>query len=821
MKSKITIVVLAIIIVMTAAANWALEEIKNQFSSSLKNQLQTILFSTNEALKNWEGLNVEALKHYIHIIEIDRLILKFAQSKVIGQEALAQHPLQQHIRDTLTPAMREGNYQGFFIISQDHINLASTRNSNLGQKSFISERLLTRALNGETLFTLPIKSDVPLPDAKGLLQDGQPTMFILGPLRDHRQNAAIIAILAFRIAPAEAYAYIANLGRVVKGGETYLFDPQGKILNETPFIAELHQTGLLPKGVSSILNLEIRDPGGNLMEGYKSPLFRHQQSYTKMAQSALSGQSGFDTVGYNNYRGIPVVGAWQWNKKAGIGLVTEISVTEAYRAYYTIQKLVIGALIALALFAATMVFLFTKTREYELKKAQNLARLMKEEAGKANKTLQNELKLSELIASLLQATANNTSEKEVLGATLELIPSLGFFGAQNIGAAFLTNPDNHELTLVVEHNLPKQLLKSCAKAKFNASLCGKAAEAGEMLFTTSPDEHHDMQFDDMVSYGKYSVPFLIDDKVEGIIVICMEQGTEFHSDFAGFLYAVSDIISGAIKRIRAEKTTLKNEQFASLGAMVAGVAHEINSPVGTAVTNISELIEKTNNFQRKLKDAGISKSDLENFIQDSIDFSSMAQENLFRAAELVRSFKLVAVDQSNEELRSFNFLEHINATITTLYHEFKRTKITIQVDCPPELEITSLPGAFSQIITNLTHNSKIHGFDDGKNPGEIKIKVEKRAQQFTLNYTDNGKGMNKEQQTKVFDPFYTTRRSQGGSGLGMNIVHNLITQTLNGSIELDSAEGQGVKFRITIPLEPMEQAFGAYTTMPAKEEITP
>ena len=313
MKSKTIIAVLTIVIIMTAAANLALKEIKSQLNSTLQNQLQAILFTTNEALTNWEGLHIEALKHYIHIIEIDHPILKFAQSKALNGETLAQHPSQQQIQDALMPAMQEGNYQGFFIISKDYINLASTRGSNLAQKSLISEALLTRALNGETLLTLPIKSDIPLPDAEGQLQDEQPTMFILGPIREHHQDGAIIAILAFRIAPAEAYAHIASLGRVVKGGETYLFDPQGKMLNETPFTTELHQTGLLPKGTSSILNLEIRDPGGNLMEGYKSPLFRHQQPYTKMAQSALSGQSGFDMSGYNNYLGIPVVGAWQWN----------------------------------------------------------------------------------------------------------------------------------------------------------------------------------------------------------------------------------------------------------------------------------------------------------------------------------------------------------------------------------------------------------------------------------------------------------------------------------------------------------------------------
>lgn len=805
-KRNLIFAMLSIVIIMMTTANWTLEAIKKQFHNSLQSQLQTILITTNEALNNWEGLNKETLKHYIHIMEISQLASKLIEDGDLTKEALAKHPLQQQIRNVLAPAIDDGDYQGFFVISKEHINLASTRDSNLGQRSLISSELLTRVLNGEILLSLPIKSDVPLPDAKGDLQDGQPTMFVLGPLREHNHtaNSQIIAILAFRIAPAQAYARIAQLGRLMESGETYLFNRQGRMLNESRFNEELYQTGLLAKGTSSILNLEIRDPGNNIKQGQQHTLPRDQQPLTKMAQSALAGESSFDIDGYNNYLGIPVVGAWQWNHDSSIGLTTEIDVAEAYQAYHTIKRLVIGALFAIALFAASIIFLFTHKREDELKIANNLAQLMTEEARKANETLHNELKLSETIANLLQQTIDASSEKKVLEAALGVIPSLEVLGAQNIGAAFLVDQERQELTLLVDHNLPKPLLTTCSKIKFGQCLCGKAAESGDILFTSSPDERHNIQFDGMVSYGKYSTPFSIDDKVEGVIVIYVAQGSEFHSDFAAFLYAVTDIVSGAIKRIRAEKTTLESERLASLGSMVAGVAHEINSPVGTAVTNLSELIERTNNFQRKLKSDGIRKSDLDKFLQDNKDFSSMAQENLFRAAELVRSFKLVAVDQSNQEVLCFNLLEHINATITTLYHEFKRTAITIEVDCPPELKITSLPGPFSQIITNLAHNSRIHGFDDGTAPGEIKIAATHQKNQLTLTYTDNGCGMNEEQKMKIFDPFYTTRRNQGGSGLGMNIVHNLITQRLNGTIELKTAINQGVKFKIIIPLKDIE-----------------
>ena len=251
----------------------------------------------------------------------------------------------------------------------------------------------------------------------------------------------------------------------------------------------------------------------------------------------------------------------------------------------------------------------------------------------------------------------------------------------------------------------------------------------------------------------------------------------------------------------SQKQLEQSEKLASLGQMVAGIAHEINSPVGTAVTNVSELTERTKSFSLQVEN-GISKGNLTAFLQDVHDFSHMAKENLSRAAELVRSFKMVAIDQSSEEQREFVLKQHIEAIIITLHHEFKRTKIHIELDCPDDLTMSSYPGALSQVITNLMHNSLIHGFANGEKSGEIRIKarLQPDSNNIILSYHDNGKGLTKEQQSKIFNPFYTTRRKQGGSGLGMHIVHNLISDILEGSIELTSVSQQGIYFRIILPV---------------------
>ena len=264
--------------------------------------------------------------------------------------------------------------------------------------------------------------------------------------------------------------------------------------------------------------------------------------------------------------------------------------------------------------------------------------------------------------------------------------------------------------------------------------------------------------------------------------------------FVGLVNDISD-------RKLAQKKLLQSERLASLGQMVAGVAHEINSPLGTAVTNISELEEKTIQFKGKLAH-GISKSDLNHYTDDIQDYSLMAKENLLHAAKLVRSFKMVAIDQTYQDKISFNLKQHIKAGLNTLSHELKNLDINIDLDCPHQLVISSHPGAFTQIISNLVLNSKIHGFDNGKLSGEIKIHIKSHSKphQIVLTYRDNGTGMNDDQRKRIFDPFFTTRRYQGGSGLGMHIVHNLVTDTLKGTITLESNTNSGVSFVLSLPI---------------------
>lgn len=250
---------------------------------------------------------------------------------------------------------------------------------------------------------------------------------------------------------------------------------------------------------------------------------------------------------------------------------------------------------------------------------------------------------------------------------------------------------------------------------------------------------------------------------------------------------------------QAQDRLVQSEKMAALGELVAGVAHEINTPVGVGVTAASFLDTKTKEI-KKIYDSGeLKRGELENFLQVVEEVSNSILINMERAAELISSFKQVAVDQSSETRRKFNVKEYIDEILLSLKPRYKKTGHHIRIDCDDDIELNSYPGVFSQILNNLIMNSLIHGFD-GILEGIIQVQITREKDQVIFIYKDNGRGMTPEQKEKVFDPFFTTRRTKGGTGLGMSIVFNLVTQTLKGSIICESSIGKGVTFTITFPV---------------------
>lgn len=250
---------------------------------------------------------------------------------------------------------------------------------------------------------------------------------------------------------------------------------------------------------------------------------------------------------------------------------------------------------------------------------------------------------------------------------------------------------------------------------------------------------------------------------------------------------------------RTQEQLVQSEKMAALGGLVAGVAHEINTPVGVGVTAASHLEQKTRELNVLYHKGQMECSDLEKYLKTANESAGIILRNLRRAAEIIRSFKEVAVDQTSEQERTFNLRGYIDEILLNLHPKLKKTRHSVTVLCPEDLELDSYPGMFSQMITNFVMNSLVHGFDPNTQ-GEIEIEATREADILRIRYSDNGKGMREEIRSRVFEPFYTTKRGQGGTGLGLHLIYNLVTQRLNGHIRCESTPGKGTTFIIQLPL---------------------
>jgi signal transduction histidine kinase len=270
-------------------------------------------------------------------------------------------------------------------------------------------------------------------------------------------------------------------------------------------------------------------------------------------------------------------------------------------------------------------------------------------------------------------------------------------------------------------------------------------------------------------------------------------------------------ISGNLGRVKLleallEKETrerVEAEKMDALGTLVAGIAHEINTPIGICVTAASHLDRILDDLKKAFDASHITRSGMEDFLSDGTETGRLLSSNLARSSALISSFKKVAVDSSSEEHRFFAVREYINDILATLSPRLKHTEVKITVDCPDNLEIDSYPGAFSQILSNLVINSLEHGFDKPAK-GNIKIRFNLTGENLVWKYEDDGKGIPPDILPRVFEPFFTTSRATGGSGLGLHIVYNTVTALFSGHISLSSVLSQGVKFTITIPLKQKE-----------------
>ncbi|QPJ60439.1 MAG: PAS domain S-box protein [Candidatus Nitronauta litoralis] len=363
---------LILLLLVVLLSWWSLEQIEEKTRDDLESTLNTVLNTTHEALHIWAGERKADISAIIDQPRLQQIVQATVNSRKTSRQDLLSSPQLNELRSLFRETLTRQGYLGFAVINPHGVILGATEDALVGGKHILSRNgdYLKRVFEGEVLVSLPMVSEVLLPNPFGEYEKNQPTMFVVGPVRNVGEQ--VLGALALRIDPNKDFTRIPQLGRMGLSGETYGFGGDGKLLTESRFEQHLIQTGLLRPGQGAILNVDIRDPGGSLVDGFRPTVSREKQPLTQMAVSALDHESGANMEGYRDYRGTPVVGVWLWDSELGLGLTTEMDVDEAFESFRSTRFLVVNTLALILVFFLAFSVAQTRGRTRALQLAHQI-----------------------------------------------------------------------------------------------------------------------------------------------------------------------------------------------------------------------------------------------------------------------------------------------------------------------------------------------------------------------------------------------------------------------------------------------------------------
>ena len=317
------------------------------------------------------------------------------------------------------------------------------------------------------------------------------------------------------------------------------------------------------------------------------------------------------------------------------------------------------------------------------------------------------------------------------------------------------------------------------------------------------------------------------------IICCEHQGKarEWHADEVVFAASLADLYGRAVsaneradyeqRLIEANQTLeqkvidrtaeleaaqeklVESEKMAALGNLVAGIAHEVNTPLGIALTSVSNCKEELKGIYRDFENDELTEQGFKDFEAICSEGLNLAETSLMRAANLVQDFKRTSADQTSLEIEEIALDEYIPRVCNPLKPMLRKEQVELSIEVTPNLVITTCPGIIAQLLTNLISNAQRHAFGPSVNNdvNRVSVSCSKNTKGIVISVQDNGKGIPEALHKKVFEPFYTTARDKGGTGLGLNILYNLVRQKFNGEIDLTSTLGEGTKVTVCIPVE--------------------
>jgi len=749
------------VVLVVIVGSMALDRIKEKVLRDVGSNLENVLVTTADRLGFW----VELQQGVLEQIAMNPLLVQQTEELLnvaTNPAALLSSDALRAVRSTL--ARNEADLGlGFLIIDRNGVSIGSARDTNIGTRNLIADQrpeFLYRVFAGQSVFVPPVSSDVAIGDTD--VQNAL-SLFIAAPIR--RANGDVIAVLTKRLDPAEGFSRVLQFSRVGESGESYAFDQTGIMVSASRFEGGLREIELLAEGESSIMNIQIRDPGGNMTEGFRSAVQPNELPFTLMAESAISAgadrpgersPTDGDMSGYRDYRGVPVYGAWLWDGQLGLGLTSEIDVAEALSTFNTVRLTAIGVLsitLFLSLGGAIFILVTGERTNQALKKARDE---LEDRVEERTIDLKRATKQTSLILENATDGILTIDDRQVVVGFNPACEEMWGYSADDVLG--------QEITMLIPEYARKDHLANVHKFRDAKAEGVHMENRGLKLFGLTKNG---VVFPAEVGISKNEI-----------------DGETFYSAF------IKDITN----REKAEAELLEAKKVADAanqakGDFLANMSHEIRTPMN-AIMGLSDLCLRTKLHPKQqdyLSKIHASAESLLGIINDILDFSKI------EAGKLDMESLPFEIDRVLDNL----------ATVVTVKTQEKGLELLFSraPDVPPVLVGDAL--RLGQVMVNLVNNAV--KFTES---GEIVVQIEvadHRDDEVTLRLSvrDTGIGMNKEQQGRLFKSFSqadtSTTRKYGGTGLGLAISKQLV-EMMGGEIHVESEPGVGSNFIFTANL---------------------
>jgi|GEM_PF-3284358 len=684
--------------------------------------------------------------------EAAEVALRPGQSSV--EEEITARAYLRSIFGTFLP--RSG-FPGFALLDRTGTVVLASDSFYEGNAAQLRRAARETALSGNAVVDLP-QFDMPGADEGGQ----RLTMFSVAAVKDG--NGHVIGLLAFGIDPGADLTRLLYNGRFGASGETYAIDDKGRLVSESRFFGARN----------------IRATKGD-----------QEKTLSALAREVTAHRNGAVLEPYLDYRGKEVIGVGQWLDKARVGILTEVDADEAYRAvHYTRWQALLQSVVLIQLYCVLVAIVWIASRRI---------------AQRDEKAKRSEERLHDVI--------------DAMPAAFLLFDAENRLQAFNRAAekAFAPIPDylvqGRPLLAMVWHSFESGLLSEAnsddalsSYDRVRSFVLGQEDKDATSDLVTMEGRNVEVQRIAMHDGGAAFIFFDVTErmkakeKVEGLNV---ELEARVKERTLSLQQANEELQE-------AQAHLVQHETMASLGSMVAGIAHEINTPIGVCVTAASHFREASGKLQHLYEEGRMSRSDFLTFQSLTVRTMEILERNLFRASQLVRSFKSVSADQIHEEQRAIDLGGYIEEVALTLEPMVKEGGHSLSLAIETRAEVETYPGVIAQIVSNLVSNAVTHGFEE--RGGLIRVGLQETAEGgFVLTVEDSGKGVSPEAEKHMYEPFFTTRRKSGGTGLGLSTVFNLVIKQLGGHIDYSRSGLGGARFEVMLPFGRAEErdSYGA------------